>query len=117
MRDILRGLATVGALSGSQVGAGGFTALVQDTNASLAGAVAALNQDAGVLGDRQTALEAQSTEIGQVSTALQTQLSGVQDVDMTSTLSALTQVQTQLQASYQLIAQAKGMTLAQYLTA
>ncbi len=51
----------------------------------------------------------------QTSTALSAQLSSVQDVDMAQTLSTITQVQTQLQASYQLISNVSGLSLAKFL--
>jgi len=52
-----------------------------------------------------------------VSTSLQTQVGNVEDVDMAQTLSKLTQTQTQLQASYQLISGLQSLSLAKYLTA
>ena len=76
----------------------------------------ALNQDAGVLGDRQTALAQTKTTLGDMSTALTTQVSGVEQVDMTATLSQLTQAQTQLQSSYQVIASLQSLSLTRYLT-
>jgi flagellar hook-associated protein 3 FlgL len=50
-------------------------------------------------------------------TALQSQLPDAQDVDMASTLSQLTQTQTQLQASYHLIADSQSLSLVSYLAA
>ncbi|MBV8914283.1 MAG: hypothetical protein JOZ05_14730, partial [Acetobacteraceae bacterium] len=49
-------------------------------------------------------------------TALKTQISSAEDVDMASTLSQLTQVQTQMQASYQMIASFSGLSLVKFLT-
>jgi flagellar hook-associated protein 3 FlgL len=116
MRDILRALATLGSMSSDQVGTPGFAQVVSDTRTSLGDAITALNGDAGVLGNRQTALQAAQTELSQMSTALTTQVSGVEDVDMTATLSKLTQTQTQLQASYQLIAGQQNLSLVKYLS-
>jgi len=81
----------------------------------LQGAVSALNQDAGVLGDRQTVLGTVQTGLAGTATALTTQAGAADNVDMAQTLSTLTQVQTQLQASYQLIASISKLSLAQYL--
>ena len=117
MRDVLRALATLGSLSSAQVGTAGFDQLVADTRTSLGGAITALNADAGVLGDRQARLQADAQTSVQTVTALQAQLSGAQDVDMAATLSRLTQTQTQLQASYQLIAQSQSLSLVKYLAA
>ncbi len=115
MRDVLRSLATLASLSGSQVNAPGFSSLISDTQQSLSGAIGALNTEAGSFGAIQSGLSTRSTAIGEVHDALTTQLSSATDVDMASTLTSLTQTQTQLQASYQVIAAAKNMTLANYL--
>lgn len=115
-RDILRALATLGSLSSSQSSDTGFSSVVQDVRTGLAGAISALNADAGVLGDTQAALKSRQTEIDDATTALQSQLSGVQDADMTSTLSQLTQTQTRLQASYQVLSGAASLSLVHYLS-
>lgn len=115
IRDILCSLATLGSLSSSQVNDAGFAQVVASVGTCLGGAITALNQDAGDLGNQQTALQTQSTGIADASTALQAQLAGAQDVDMASTLSHLTQTQTQLQASYELIAGLQSMSLIKFL--
>ncbi len=115
MRDLLRGLATIGSLSSSQLSDSGFQGLVQDTATSLQGAVTAMAEDVGVLGDQQTALTATQTNMADTQTALTTQVSFAQDADMASTLSNITLVQTQLQASYQVIASMSGLSLAKLL--
>ncbi len=117
MRDIMRALATLGSLSSSQASTSGYAQVVADTRTSLGNAITALNQDAGVMGDQQAQLQTQSTTLSDTATALQTQLSGAEDVDMTKTLSQLTQTQTQLQASYQLIAGLQSLSLAKFLPA
>lgn len=116
MRDIMRALATLGSLSSGQSGTAGFAQLVADTRTSLGDAITALNEDAGVLGNRQAQLQTESQASVQTVTALQAQLSNAQDVDMASTISKLTQTQTQLQASYQLISQSQSLSLVKYLT-
>lgn len=116
IRDILRGLATIGSMSSSQVSDAGFDALVQDTHTSLGGAITALNADAGVMGDRQSTLQTAQATLGDQATALQSQLSDAQDVDMAQTLSRLTQTQTQLQASYQIISGLTSISLVKYLS-
>jgi flagellin-like hook-associated protein FlgL len=115
IRDILRGLATIGSMSSSQASTTGFTTLVQDTQTSLGGAISALNQDAGVLGNRQSALSSTQQSLGDVSTTLQAQISNVQNVDMASTLSQLSTVQAQLQASYTLLNTMRSLSLATVL--
>lgn len=115
MRDLMRALATVGSLQSAQQSDPGFQALVLDTTTSLNGAISAMAEDAGVLGNRQTALAAQQTEMSDTATALTAQLSSAQDVDMASTLSNISSVQTQLQASYQVISGLSGLSLVKFL--
>ena len=107
MRDVLRALATIGSLSSSQASAPGFTDLVQNTRISLTGAVTAMAQDTGVLGNVQSSLTATQTQLSDTQTALTGQVSSAEDVDMAATMSQLSLVQTQMQASYQLIADAE----------
>ena len=115
MRDLMRALATIGSLSSSQANDSGFQGLVQDTSTSLQGVISAMAEDAGVLGNAQTALTATQTRLSDTATALTTQVSAAQNVDMAQTLSNLTLVQTQMQASYQVIAGVSGLSLVKFL--
>jgi flagellar hook-associated protein 3 FlgL len=116
MRDLMRALATIGSLSSSQLGdSTNFNALVSDTRTSLHGAIGAMADDAGVLGVAEARFTADKAQIGDMQAALKSQLSSAQEVDMASTLSQLTAVQTQMQASYQLIAGLSGLSLTKFL--
>ena len=115
MRDLMRALATVGSLTSGQVNDPGFASLVGDTRASLSGAITAMATDTGVLGEKQSSLAARKTGLQDTATALMAQLSAAEDVDMAATLSNLSQTQTQLQASYQLISAAHAMSLVKFL--
>ena len=115
MRDILTSLATVAALSPATAQAPGYSNFIQSTTATLGSAIDTLNQDAGVLGNSQSAMTAQATSLQQTITGMTTQQAGVTQVNMATTLSQLSSVQTQLQASYQLIAAMKTMSLTQYI--
>lgn len=114
-RDILWALATLGSLSSSQLSDNGFQSLVSDVRTGLGNAITALNQDAGVMGNRQTAMQARSTQLSDAATSLQTQLSSAEDVDTATAMTRLSTVQTQLQASYQMIAAEQGLSLVKYL--
>lgn len=114
-RDIMRALATLGSLSSSQVNTAGFADLVQDTRASLGNAITALNVDAGIMGDRQSQLATTKTQLSDMTTALKSQLSDAQDVDVAETLTKLTAAQTQLQASYQIISSMQSLSLVKFL--
>jgi flagellin-like hook-associated protein FlgL len=74
-----------------------------------------MNNDVGALGEQQSSLTSLQTTLGDTQTALTSQLSNAQDVNMASTLSNLSLVQTQLETSYQLIANATGLSLAKFL--
>jgi flagellar hook-associated protein 3 FlgL len=116
-RDILRGLATIGSLTDAQASDPNFVPLLQDTITSLNGAVSAINSDIGALGDRQNQVTSAQTEAGDTVTALTTQISHVQDADLTQVAVQLSSAQTQLQASYQLIANLSALSLAKFLPA
>jgi len=117
IRDILRSLATLGAMDSGQINTAGFAALVADTRSNLEGAITALNVDAGVLGDRQAAIRDGHARLEETAIALRGQVSDVEDVDMAETLSRLSLAQTQLQASYQLLAGLQSLSLTKYLSA
>ena len=117
MRDILRGLATLGALGSAQMNGAGFAAVVADVRATLEGAVSALNVDAGVLGNRQAAITEGRARLDATATVLRAQVADVEDVDMAEVLSRLALTQTQLQASYQLLAGLQGLSLTKFLQA
>jgi flagellar hook-associated protein 3 FlgL len=115
MLDLMRALATVGSLSSSQATDPNFAALVSDTQTSVTGAITAMNTDVGILGEQQSSLTTLSTTLSDTQTVLTGQLSAAQNVDMASTLSNLSLMQTQLTESYQLIAAASGLSLAKFL--
>jgi flagellin-like hook-associated protein FlgL len=115
MRDVLRALATIGSLSGSKANVAGFQDLVQNTRTSLTGAISAMAQDAGVLGNVQSSLTATQSTLADTQIALTGQVSSAEDVDMAKTLSQLSLVQTQMQASYQLISGMSGLSLVKFL--
>lgn len=114
-RDLMRSLATLGSLSSSQINDTGFQDLVQDTRTCLGGAVTAMAEDAGMLGNTQASLTTSASQLADTQTALTAQISSAQDVDLASTLSQLSLVQTQMQASYQVIGAVSGLSLAKFL--
>jgi flagellar hook-associated protein 3 FlgL len=72
-------------------------------------------QDAGVMGNVQSSLTATQSRLADTQVALTGQVSSAEEVDMATTLSRLSQVQTQMQASYQLIASLNSLSLLKYL--
>jgi flagellar hook-associated protein 3 FlgL len=117
MRDLMRALATLGSMSGSQANDPNFGALVQDTGDSLNTTVSAMATDVGVLGTTQSNLVKTQTQLSAATTALTSQISSGSEADMASILSQLTAMQTQLQVSYRLITSANSMSLINFLPA
>lgn len=115
VRDILGGLASIAALTPASASASGLRAFAQSVSSTLTSASDTMNADAGVLGNRQTALSDTATAIGNTATALQSQLSGIEDADLAQVSTQLSLSQTQLQASYQMIASLRSLSLANYL--
>jgi flagellar hook-associated protein 3 FlgL len=115
MRDVLRALATIGSISSGQLNIPDFQDLVQDTRTSLSSAIDTMASDVGVLGNTQSSLTATQTQLSGTATALTAQVSSAEDADMAATLSRISLVQTQLQASYQLIASESSLSLAKIL--
>ncbi len=71
--------------------------------------------ESGALGDVQSSLEARRTQLGEMVRALTGQVSKTEDVDLAATLTRISLLQTQLQASYRLIAGARELSLARFL--
>jgi flagellar hook-associated protein 3 FlgL len=112
-RDILQGLATLAGLTtGPTAQAGAATA-----QKLLNGAITALSDEQGALGQIQSNLTQRQTNMAATQSALTTQLSNVQDVDAAATITKVQALQTQLQASYQLIAGVKSLSLSNFLPA
>jgi flagellar hook-associated protein 3 FlgL len=117
IRDLLRGLATVGSLSSSQANDPNFETLLQDTLTSVQNANTALNTDIAGLGSRQDRLTTAATDLTDTATVLNTQLSNVQDANLAEVATELSTAQTQLQSSYQVIASLGQLSLAKFLPA
>lgn len=111
VRDILKALAT---LSNATAGPG-LQAMAASTHALLGSAVGAIAVESGALGNVQSSLAARHTQLGDTMIALNAQIDSAENVDMAATLSKISLLQTKLQASYQLIAGAKSLSLTQYL--
>lgn len=111
MRDLLRGLATLSTLTSSTA----TLAVGADTRARLGSVVKALATETGVLGSVQADLVARKDTLAATQTALARQVSNVEDVDLAATLTRVSSLQTQLQASYQVIAGVKSLSLANFI--
>lgn len=111
MRDIMTSLASLSQLTTDP----NPQATANTVRSQLSGAISAISTEAGVLGGVQNTLTQQQTNISSLTTTLKSQLSDAQDVDVAAAITRSSQLQTQLQASYQIIAQTRTLSLANYL--
>ncbi|MCR0980887.1 flagellin [Roseomonas populi] len=115
-RDLLRGLMTLASLTAGQAAAGAdFDAVMTGVKASLESAMTGLGEEAGALGLSESRLEAARTRHEDMGLALKSQLSDVEEVDLATTLTALQDTQTRLQASWQALSMLSGLSLTKFL--
>ncbi len=115
IRDLMRALAVVGSLDQADAASTGFSTLVSDTATQVGSINSSLNDTVADLGQTQTQLTGQSDMLESVSGALTSQLTTVKGSDPATLSTEITATQNQLTASYTLIADMKGMSLAAYL--
>jgi flagellar hook-associated protein 3 FlgL len=115
VRDLIAGLAGLAGLGSTTASESTLQSYGAGISQLLQGAATAISGDEAGFGQVQSELTTQGTNLSDTLTSLTTQVSGVENVDMTATATALSQVQTQLQASYQLIAGLKQLSLTDYL--
>jgi len=115
-RDLLRGLMTLASLTPAMTTAGGdFDAVVGSVTAGLKAAMTGLGEEAGALGQSEARLEAARTGHADMGVTLKAQLAGIEEVDLATTLTALQDTQTRLQASWQALSMLSGLSLADYI--
>lgn len=115
IRDLMRNLMVVAALSSASTTTQGYQTLVSGLIQSNTQVTSQLTDMSADLGLTQTRLTAQSSLLSTMSKSLISQLGNAKDADLASVSTAVSQTKTQLEASYSLIADMKGMTLADYL--
>ena len=115
IRDLIRSLATVAGLSGADSGSAGFRSLIADTSSQMGSVTQGLAGLTASVGTLQDGAASTSSNLSDMSDALQSQLGAAKDSDPTTTRSQQVAVQNQLTASYTLIADMKTLNLAQYL--
>lgn len=111
MRDIMTALATLATTTDGP----GLPAVAATVRSQLDSAITASSAEAGALGNSQAGLATRKSQLTATQATLTAQVSGAEDVDLAATITRVTALQTQLQASYRLLSDMKGMSLAQYL--
>lgn len=115
IRDLMRALAVVGSLDQADTTTGAFSSLVDDTATQMNTVSNTLGLSVASLGATQSRLTAQDATLGETGDVLAKQLDAAKDSDPAALSTQITDTQNQLQASYSLIADMKGMSLASYL--
>jgi flagellin-like hook-associated protein FlgL len=115
-RDLMRGLASIAALTPGQTQLGqGYTDLVTTVQQGLKSAVSALALERGSLGVVEESIQSKSDLHERVTLTLTLQVSDVEEVDMAKTITSFQATQTQLEASYRAIAIAQQLSLTRFL--
>jgi flagellar hook-associated protein 3 FlgL len=116
VRDLITGLAGLAGLSSTTASESTLQSYGAGISQLLNGAAGAIATDEAGFGQVQSELTNQTTTLSDTLTSLTKQVASVEDVDMASTATASSQVQTQLQASYKLIADLPDLSLAAYIS-
>jgi flagellar hook-associated protein 3 FlgL len=115
-RDLLRGLASIAALTPAQAAQPqDFHQLVSLIRDGLHAARDGISNESGALGLTEDQLKTTRDNHAAMHDALKSQLTDITDVDMASTLAALQQTQTALQASYTVLGRLANLNLTQFL--
>ncbi len=111
MRDILTSLAKLSTITAGST----LQADVAAARTPLTNGISSIALEAGALGNAQNLLQSRHDQSAATVVTLNSQLSDAEDVDLAATLTRVTSLQTALQASYQIIAKFKDLSLANYL--
>jgi len=115
-REMLRGMAILASLTTSQAAMGeGFQNLLQGVHTTLSGAARGLAAEQGVLGSAERRIEAAKERHRDTIVVLRAQLGQVEDVDLAEASSAMRQLQSRLEASYEATGMLSRLSLASLL--
>ena len=115
MRDVLMALSPIGPLGTADPTSTPVQDLLGSVHTTLSDADDALNTDIGGLGARQSVITTAQSDLTATASALTTQLGAAEDADPTQVATKLATAQTQLQASYKIIASLEDLSLAKFL--
>ena len=115
IRDLIRVLATVKGLAGADSTTAQFSTLLTDTSNLMPAINTALANQSASIGEQQATLTAQSSSLSDMSDALNTQVNTAMDADPATVRTQQVALQNQLTASYNLIADEKTLSLANYI--
>ena len=113
--DLMRDMMVVSSMSGLSSTSPGYTDLVTQLNTSLKTTVSQLVEMESTVGTAQDGLTSNASLLTNVQTMLKTQVTNIQGADIAQVATETSALSTNLEASYQLIAKMKSMTLASYI--
>ena len=116
IRSILQAMYAVASNTLSTSSQGGWNRLVTRAANDLDSGIGLLAQTQGALGQQQIVLKDLVSRHNTFSTALQNQIADIENVDPADAIQRISILQTQLQASYQIISQLRDLSLVNYLT-
>jgi flagellin-like hook-associated protein FlgL len=115
-RELLRGLATLAALTPASAAQGaGYDALLDGIGTALSGTARDLAQERGVLGAAERRIVAIRDRHQDLLVALRTQLQSIEEVDLAEVSARIGATQLRLEASYRITAQLQSLSLAALL--
>lgn len=115
-REMLRGLATLAALTPASVAQGaGYDALLREVGTTLSAARADISAERSVLGAREQRVTATRERHADLLVALRAQLGRVEEVDVAEVTSRLRQAELRLSASYETTGMISRLSLAALL--
>jgi flagellin-like hook-associated protein FlgL len=115
-RDLLRGLASIAALTPAQAASpDDFKALADTIRRGLQSATNALADEQGALGQTEQQLTGMRTRHGEMHDQLRAQLADIEEVDMADVLTRIQATRTALEASYKAIGLIGSLSLVSYL--
>ncbi len=115
IRTILNGLFALATIDLNSTTEGGFREVAIRAAEDLARGSQLMTDLAAELGVKENTLDGTETRHKDFQVVIETQLDRVENVDMAEAVSRLTQTQTNLQASYQLLASLRNLSLANFL--
>lgn len=115
IRDLMRDIMVTSAMGGMSSSTAGFSDMAKQLYSSLQTTISQLTALESSVGSTQNSLTAQSSLLTNVQTTLEEQLGNATNADPAVVATQMAAVKVQLEASYKLVADMKGMTLADYI--
>lgn len=116
IRDLIRDMMIIAVMPDSMSSeTKNFPELIKTLHTSMTNTINQIINMQTSVGVNQSALTTRSNLLSNIKLSLQSQLANAKDANMAQTATELSSLNTRLRASYMLISQMKGMTLANYI--